>query len=120
MKAPMRYLYLSGGVFFVGLGTLGMFLPVLPTVVFFLVAAILFARSNPEWERRIMEHPELGPPIRAFRERGAIGPGAKKAAIGAMIVSSGLSAIFLNGWVAWLPATICSVCAVYILTRPSH
>lgn len=116
----MRYLYLAAGLFFVGLGIIGMFLPVMPTVVFFLLAAILFARSNPEWERRIMEHETLGPPIRAYRERGVIRPWAKASAVGAMAVSSIGAIILLDGWVAWAPAAICSLCALFILTRPSR
>lgn len=116
----MRYLYLAGGLVCVGLGLAGMFLPVMPTVVFFLIAAILFARSHPEWERRIMEHETLGPPIRAFRERGAIGPTAKVSAVGAMAVSSVATWFLLDGWVRWAPAAVCGVCALYILTRPSR
>lgn len=116
----MRYLYLAAGLVCVALGFVGIVLPVMPSVVFFLLAAILFARSNPAWERRIMEHPKLGPPIRAFRERGVIRPWAKASAVGAMTVSSVASAVFLRGWVAWAPAVVCSLCALYILTRPSR
>lgn len=116
----MRILYLAAGLFFVGLGMIGMFLPIMPTVVFFLVAAILFARSNPEWERRIMEHKTLGPPIRAFRERGVIRPWAKISAVGAMAVSSTGAILLLDGPWSYAPAAICALCAVYILTRPNR
>ncbi len=108
------------GLFFVALGVIGAFLPVMPSVVFFLIAAILFARSNPAWEKRIMEHPSLGPPIRAFRERGVISPAAKMSAVGAMAVSSVVSFFLLRGAMAFVPGAVCAVCAAWILSRPSH
>ncbi len=97
-----------------------MFLPVVPTTVFLIIAAILFARSHPEWEARIMNHPKFGPPVRAFRETGAIPPKAKLAAVTAMTISSIVSWFLLDGWLAYLPAAVCALCAAYILTRPSH
>jgi uncharacterized membrane protein YbaN (DUF454 family) len=111
---------MAAGLVCVGLGIVGLMLPVMPTVVFFLLAAILFARSNPAWEARIMEHPRLGPPIRAFRERGVIRPWAKISAVGAMTVSSVGAIIAFDGIWSYAPAAICSLCALYILTRPSR
>ncbi|MDV6329206.1 YbaN family protein [Asticcacaulis sp. 201] len=116
----MRILFMFGGLVFVGLGILGAFLPVMPSTVFFIIAAVFFARSNPEWEAKIMNHPKIGPPIRAFRERGAIGQSAKIAAVSAMAVSSVVSAILLHGYWRFAPAAVCAVCALFILTRPSE
>jgi uncharacterized membrane protein YbaN (DUF454 family) len=108
------------GLFFVGLGIIGIFLPVMPSTVFFIIAAIFFARSNPKWEARIMNHPKIGPPIRVFRERGAIAKSAKIAAVTAMTISSVISAFLLHGWWRFAPAGVCVLCAVFILTRPSE
>lgn len=108
------------GLFFVGLGILGTFLPVMPSTVFFIIAAVFFARSNPVWEAKIMNHPKIGPPIRAFRERGAIGKSAKIAAVSAMAISSVVSAIFLHGYWRFAPGAVCALCAIFILTRASE
>ncbi len=108
------------GLFFVGLGIIGIFLPVMPSTVFFIIAAVVFARSNPKWEARVMNHPKIGPPIRAFRERGAITRSAKIAAVTAMTISSVISAFLLHGWWRFAPAGVCVLCAVFILTRPSE
>lgn len=116
----MRIILMLAGLLCVGLGIVGMFVPVMPTVVFFLVAAVCFAKSNPAWEARIMNHPKLGPPIKAFRERGAIGKGAKIAAISAMAISSVASFFLLRGVWAYVPGVVCAACAVFILTRPSE
>ena len=68
----MRPLYLAGGIISVSLGIIGAFLPVLPTVPFLLLAVFCFARSNPAWEKRILDHPTYGPQIADWRERRAI------------------------------------------------
>ncbi|MBD59547.1 MAG: hypothetical protein CL808_05430, partial [Citromicrobium sp.] len=60
----MRRLYLAGGLISVGLGAVGALLPIMPTVPFLLLAVYCFARSNPEWERRILDHPHWGPQVR--------------------------------------------------------
>ena len=80
----MRRLYLAGGILSVGLGAIGAFLPIMPTVPFLLLAVYCFARSNPEWEQRILDHPHWGPQVRDWRERRAISRRAKTMAIGAM------------------------------------
>ncbi|WP_026172560.1 YbaN family protein [Asticcacaulis benevestitus] len=118
----MRILFMLAGLLFVGLGIIGAFLPVMPSTVFFIVAAIFFARSNPAWEAKIMNHPKIGPPIRAFRERGAITQSAKIAAVSAMAVSSVLSGYLMrhHGYWAFVPSMVCALCAVFILTRPSQ
>ncbi|MDC7681975.1 YbaN family protein [Asticcacaulis sp. BYS171W] len=108
------------GLLFVALGIIGMFLPVMPTTVFWIIAAVIFARSNPEWERRIMAHPKFGPPIKAFRERGVIGRTAKIAAVGGMTVSSLIGFFTLRGVWMWVPAGVCALCALYVLSRPSE
>lgn len=116
----MRIILMLAGLVCVGLGIIGMFVPVMPTVVFFLIAAILFAKSNPAWEARIMSHPKLGPPIKAFRERGVIGRKAKIAAVSAMAVSSIASFFLLRGVWAYVPGAVCALCAIFILSRPSE
>lgn len=112
--------FMLAGLLCVGLGVVGMFLPVMPSTVFFIIAAIFFARSNPIWEAKIMNHPKIGPPIRRFRERGAIAKSAKIAAVTAMTISSVISAFLLHGWWRLAPACVCALCAIFILTRPSE
>jgi len=42
------------GFFFVGLGTVGIFLPVLPTVKFYLIALVCFAKGSPRFHAWFM------------------------------------------------------------------
>lgn len=80
----MRALYLAGGIASATLGAIGAFLPIMPTVPFLLLAVYCFARSNPAWERRILDHPHWGPQVLDWRERRAISRRSKTMAIGAM------------------------------------
>ena len=53
------------GIICVGLGTLGIFVPGLPTTVFLLLASFLFSKSVPSLERRLREHRRLGAYLKA-------------------------------------------------------
>jgi uncharacterized membrane protein YbaN (DUF454 family) len=113
----VRPLYLTAGLTFVSLGAVGAILPILPTVPFLLLAAFCFARSNPAWEQRLLDHPHYGPPLRNWRERRAIARPAKLAAIGAMAIGVGFTWISL-GW-PWVMVSVAvlAVCGTWIWTR---
>ena len=66
----------------IALAIAGIFLPLLPTTPFLLVAAWAFYRSSPQNYRRLMQHPQLGPYIRNFREHRAIPLHAKLWSVG--------------------------------------
>jgi hypothetical protein len=57
------------GILAVGLGTLGIFLPLLPTTPFLLLAAYCFARSSRRLYVWLLSHRLLGPYIHAFRNK---------------------------------------------------
>ena len=57
-------LLIVAGTLCVGLGVLGIFLPLLPTTVFLLLAAACYARSSPRFYHRLVSHRFLGAYIR--------------------------------------------------------
>lgn len=61
--------YAASGLVMVGLGTAGIFLPLLPTTPFLLLAGYLFARSSQRLHDWLLNHPWLGPYIHAFRNK---------------------------------------------------
>ena len=114
-----RKLWLIIGWLFMGLGIIGVVLPVMPTVPFLLVAAWAFARSSPALRQRILDHPTYGPPVRAWQDRGAVGSKAKAWAITAMTGGVALSWwVGMPPWVVATQAAICACVAIFLLTRP--
>lgn len=113
----MRPLYLTGGIIAVGLGAVGAFLPLLPTVPFLLLAAYCFARSNPEWEARLLDHPQWGPQLRDWREKRAISRRAKTAAIGAMTIGAVFTWYTLGAPWYYISLGVLVICGSWIATR---
>ena len=69
-------------LFFVGccavvVGFVGIFVPGLPTVVFFLISLFCFTRSSPKMEAWVLNHPTIGPSIVEWRDHGVIAPKSK-------------------------------------------
>ncbi len=58
-SALLRGVFLVLGLIFTGLGFLGIFLSVLPTVPFLIVAAACFARSSERLENWLLAHPQF-------------------------------------------------------------
>ena len=116
MRKPF---YLTAGALSLVLGLAGVFLPLLPTTPFVLLAAFCFARGNPAWEARLLNDPRFGPSIRAWRERGAIPKQGKRLAVLMMLISA-LGGWFLlpPGWYM-VPAAFCAVVGAWVWTRPS-
>ncbi len=113
-----RLLYLSLGLASVALGAVGIVLPLLPTVPFMLLAAFFFARSSPRLETWIVDHPRFGPHVRAWRERGAISPAGKRAALGAFAFSALLGLVLLPFPWLLVPAAAALAGGSWIATRP--
>ena len=114
-----RIFYLLLGFVSVALGTIGIFLPLLPTVPLMILAAFCFARSSPALERRIVEHPALEPHVSAWRQRGAISRKGKAAALVAFTASALLGMLLLHFPAMLLPIAAALIGGSWILTRPS-
>lgn len=63
----MRSMFVLLGLLFLGLGSAGVILPVLPTTPFILLAAYFFVRSSPRLHAWLMRHPRYGPMVRKFQ-----------------------------------------------------
>lgn len=62
----LRSVLFACGCLSVALGVIGIFLPVLPTTPFLLLAAACFARSSKRFYLWLVQHPRLGPWIRDY------------------------------------------------------
>lgn len=87
----LRYSLLALGWLSVALGVLGIFLPVLPTTPFLLLAAACFMRCSRRFYLWLVEHPRLGPWIRDYLSGEGIPRRAKGYAIALMWLSIAIS-----------------------------
>lgn len=112
--------YRALGVVAVGLATAGVFLPLLPTTIFLIVAVWAFAHGSPEWADKVRAHPRLGPYIRDWEARRAIPRRAKLLAVAMMAASWGLLALTThNALVIGGVGLLLIAVATYVVTRPS-
>ena len=63
-----NYLWVIGGTLCLGLGIIGIFLPVLPTTPFLLLAAFCYARGSKHFYNWLMNRSRLGGYIRSYLE----------------------------------------------------
>ncbi len=120
--APVHYGLIAFGWLNIGLGVLGMFLPVMPTTVFLLIALWAFSRSSRRFHRWLYTHPTLGRTLRDWHSHGVIPLRVKILAVSMMTVSlSYITLILTEGWALplLLGAVLGGVCA-FILSRPSR
>lgn len=110
------------GWFSLGLGIVGVFLPVLPTVPFLLLAAFCFERGSPQWHRWMMEHKTFGPPLRQWREHRVIRPWAKAMALICISLSVTYVIYFrdINPWIKVVITGTCAVVMCFILLQKNR
>jgi uncharacterized membrane protein YbaN (DUF454 family) len=91
-----KYLLITAGWAFVSLGVIGIFLPLMPTTIFFILAAACFARSSEKFYNWLIYHPRFGKFIRDYRENRGMPLRAKIIAVTMVILSIGSSAVFFT------------------------
>jgi uncharacterized membrane protein YbaN (DUF454 family) len=94
-SSALRFLYLSLGLFFLGLGFIGIALPLIPTVVPILLAAFFFSKSSERFHNRLLEHRLFGGIVRDWRAGVGFTLRAKMMAIVATVTSFTISIVFV-------------------------
>ena len=114
-----RLLWLAAGVLALVTGVVGIFLPLLPTTPFVLLAAFCFSRASTRCERWLVEHPRFGPMVRHWRAHRAMPLRAKQLAWSMMAVGAAWAAWVLPPHWTWLPVLSCAVVAVWMWWLPT-
>ena len=114
----IRYVLLAIGWLSVALGVIGIFLPVLPTTPFLLLAAACFMRSSKRFYLWLVNHRQLGPWIVDYLEGQGIPLKGKVYAISLMWLSIGLSCYLVPlFWARAFMLTSAVLVSLYILRQ---
>ncbi|MDX1567601.1 MAG: YbaN family protein [Longimicrobiales bacterium] len=116
-----RWLFVSAGWGALGLGAVGVVLPVIPTTPFVLVAAWCFARSSERLHRRLLEHRTFGPLVREWEDHGVIPLRAKvlSTAMLVPVVAFALLSGNLSLGVQVATAGLAAAGLLFVWSRPS-
>lgn len=112
---------ITGGSACVALGVVGMFLPVLPTTPFLLLAAVCYARSSQRLYHWLLTNRWFGAYIRNYREGRGISRSHKTAVLLLLWLTIGSSAVFAVQlwWVRLLLIGIAIGVTIHILKIPT-
>ena len=120
--APVRYALMAFGFINVGLGVAGMFLPVMPTTVFLLMALWAFSKSSVRFHCWLYDHPRFGKPLRDWHAHRVIPTRAKILAVSMMSLSM-VIVTFIAKTPWWVPVVVAACLipvALFIVTRPGR
>ena len=96
MPEIRKVLLIFFGTLFVALGVLGMFLPLVPTTVFLLLAAFCYSRSSERFHTWLLSNRWCGKYIRDYKEGRGMAIRDKAVSISLLWMS-----ITISMWVVW-------------------
>lgn len=113
------------GTVCVALGLLGMFLPLLPTTVFLLMAAYCYSRSSETFHTWLLTNRLFGPYIKNYKSGKGISLRQKISTIAILWLSIGFSIWFVGGlWITLILLAIAVAVTVHLVWiktyRPEH
>ena len=116
----MRPVFATLGGLFLALGIAGIFLPLLPTTPFLLLASACFLRGSPAAHRWMHAHPRFGPYLTAYEEGRGIPLRAKVVAIGLMWLSIGSAILYVGiAWAGIAMAAVATGVTIYLVRLPT-
>ena len=107
-----RLLVVLGSIF-LAIGVIGIFVPVLPTTPFLLLASACYLRGSKRLHGWLLGHGQLGAYIRAFEEGRGIPLRAKVLAMATMWPSIGYAALIVP-WTALSALLLATACVVSV------
>jgi uncharacterized membrane protein YbaN (DUF454 family) len=120
-QALWRAVLIACGTLSLALGILGIFLPLLPTTVFLLLAAACYARSSDRFYQRLINDRWLGAYIRNHREGRGMRRRDKAITLTMLWVGIGATAVWSvhSLWLRALLAFIAVAVTVHVVRLPA-
>lgn len=91
------------------IGIVGVILPLMPGLVFFIIASYCFARGSRKFLRMLLSHKTIGPQIMDYKRGKGMTMKTKIIAIAMVLVSMSISA-FVMVEIIWVKWAICITC----------
>ena len=121
LPAVARWLLLALALASLALGFVGLFLPVLPTVPFLLLAAWAAGLSSPRLSQWLESHPRFGSQITDWRRDGVVRRKTKWTATVVMSASAITTVLLLRAhWAALAAVAIVAGVLVWLWLRPEQ
>lgn len=121
MNRARQGIYIGLGSFFLVLGAIGIFVPLLPTTPFWLLTCWFYLRSSGSLYRRVMRNRYFGSYIRDYMEEKAIPLRSKIISLGVMWTSTLLTSFLLIDRV-WIKVVLLAISAAvtwHIVSYPT-
>ncbi len=117
LNAWQRYLFFAAGTIALGLGILGIPMPLLPTTPFLLLSAYCYARSSRRFYYWLINHKVFGKHIQNYWEHRGITRRVKYGAIAFLWLSMTLTAIFAmeSTWMRLVLLVVAIAVTIHIL-----
>ncbi|MBN1243524.1 MAG: YbaN family protein [Spirochaetales bacterium] len=120
MNEGKRRLVMALGMLAFALGWAGVFLPGLPTTIFWILAALAFIRTNRRMYEKVVAHPRFGPGVRRFVEEGTISRRGKLISISAMMGFATVGALAMPPlWLKLLVIGLASAGSTWVALIPT-
>ncbi|MGV3494172.1 MAG: YbaN family protein [Ramlibacter sp.] len=123
LSRPARWAFLTLAGVFLLLGLIGVFVPVMPTVPFLIVAAWAASRSSPRLHDWLMKHPRWGRQLTDWYDYGVV-PRKAKWITSVMMSGSAISMLVIapHRFLPWVLALIAGMAIVlaWLWRRPEH
>ncbi|HUP50544.1 MAG TPA: YbaN family protein [Thermoanaerobaculia bacterium] len=119
MRGVWRAFLLTCGTVSVALGVAGIFLPVLPTTPFLLLAAFCYARGSERAHRWLLEHRWFGPYIRRWRDGRGLSWREVLVTLAVMWTSIGMVITFIvePPWARAIMLTSAAAVTIFLISR---
>ena len=105
------------GTLSLGLGLVGIFVPLLPTTCFLLIAAWCYARSSSRLYDRLMRARWVGPYLRRYRDERAIPAHVRTASLVMMWITIGYSAYVVPNLLVRIALVLTAIAVTWHLYR---
>ena len=121
LPAAVRGALLALALLSLAMAVVGVFLPVVPTVPFVLLAAWAAARSSPKLTLWLERHPHMGPMIVEWRRGGVVRRSAKWTATGLMGLSAAsMLFLFRGNWLPYVAIACMAIVLAWLWRRPEQ